>query len=171
MALTKDNRKEQTLVCLFFRCRADWQHLLVRADRHLAGHLAHRFRAGLLRDHYRYPVRYLTPQAGPHRPDDCDQPRGGIGSLYPLTAGNAQGRRSPRVPVPISLWPVMVLRLTACLPNGKKVKVPITKQARPQGMPTSEIKQIRPASHQDRPIKTPPSTNQSRLNKKREKAM
>ena len=50
-------------------------------------------------------------------------------------------------------------------------KVPMTKQARPQGIPIRETKQSSPASHQASPIKTPPSTNQSRLNKKRKKDM
>ncbi|MNT94003.1 hypothetical protein D3C72_2355940 [compost metagenome] len=51
----------------------------------------------------------------------------------------------------------------ACLPNGKKVKVPITKQALPQGIPMIEIKASSPASHQARPITTPPRMNQRKL--------
>ena len=44
--------------------------------------------------------------------------------------------------------------------KGKNEKLPITKQARPHGMPIMLIKARRPKNHQASPINTPPSKNQ-----------
>ena len=62
------------------------------------------------------------------------------------------------------------------LPGGgaliapEEAKLPITKQERAQGKPTTLMAQSRPASHQPRPMTNPPKTNQSRLNRKRNTA-
>ena len=69
----------------------------------------------------------------------------------------------PKGPVPMSGWPVSTSRDTGIFPKGKKANSPITKQARPQGMPTMEIKQSTPKNHQVRPIQMPPSKNQITL--------
>lgn len=74
-------------------------------------------------------------------------------------------------PVPTSSLPASSRRLTASRPNGQKEKLPITKHARPHGIPTMDMKAIRPTSHQASPMKNPPSTNHRILPISRNKPM
>ena len=54
----------------------------------------------------------------------------------------------------------------ASWPKGQKEKLPITKQALAQGRPTIVMAQSTPASHQPRPITSPPSTNHRTFSRK-----
>src|SRR5690625_3428616 len=70
---------------------------------------------------------------------------------------------TPNGPVPKSSVPFKSRRLIGSRPNGQKENPPITKQARPQGMPTMDTKASRPTNHQSSPIHTPPNTNHKTL--------
>lgn len=65
--------------------------------------------------------------------------------------------------VPISVSLVNSSREMASWPNGKNEKLPITKQARPQGIPIILMKASNPKNHHAKPIKIPPNKNQIML--------
>jgi hypothetical protein len=77
----------------------------------------------------------------------------------------------PHGPVPMSLWPVIALAVDRLLAEREEGKGADDEAGASPGIPMRETKQSSPASHQASPMKTPPSTNQSRLNKKRKKDM
>ena len=70
---------------------------------------------------------------------------------------------NPAAPVPRSPLPVSTFRSIALLPNGRRVKVPIVKQARPYGIPTMDTKARIPAIHHRSAIKPPPIKIHSRF--------
>ena len=84
-------------------------------------------------------------------------------SQIPANKNQTMLPSKPKVPVPKSSSWVSSLRLMASRPNGKNVKLPITMQARPHGMPTIETKAIKPTSHHSRPMNTPPKMNHKKL--------
>ena len=55
---------------------------------------------------------------------------------------------------------VMLLRLTACLPSRKKVKVPMTETGASQGIDRGDEAE-QPCQPPGQPMKTPPSTNRA----------
>src|SRR5690554_5449193 len=70
---------------------------------------------------------------------------------------------SPKPPVPMSFCCVSSFLLMASFPNGKNEKLPITKQALPQGIPTIVMNAIAPTNHHASPMMTPPKINHSKL--------
>ena len=62
-----------------------------------------------------------------------------MASQTPMSTNQRMLPISPRAPAADHRsGPSCILRFTARLPNGKKVKVPMTKQARPQGIPMGD---------------------------------